>query len=278
MPFNTDSDLINGQDKGQWIQIAKASQTTEGVGNFHSLWKANGMPGAGANPPAFNAGSGYVPTVATAGAMGFGNPASPATSIISIMRLKMPIAGALFVCDRLWACSGFSTVSTSLQSVTTPGTLPSGRLPSGPNYTEVIPWIEVYTAPGATTATWTMTGTDALGNASRTWTYTHPANAETVGQMMPLLPGGASPASHLGCQQVTGFQCSASSGTAGDVGITLARIVGMVYTTGNDQWGIAGPFDNGFARVFDDSCLMMRIGCSTTSTGFIIGQIQIAQN
>lgn len=261
---------------GQWIEVAKGSLTSEGIGLYQSLWKAAGMPAAGASPPVFSAGSGYVPDRTTTGAIPYSNPVSPAISVLAALNFEFATAGTLFLCDRMWACSGFSTVSTSLQSITTPGNLPIGRDPD--SGADVIPFLEVYTAPGATGATWTVTGTDANGNANRTWTYTHPANAETVGQMMMLLPGGGSPASTLGMRQANSFQASISSGTAGDVGITLCRYIGDVTSSSNQSRGFRGPFDNGLRRIYDDSCLMLRVLCSTTSTGLINGRILAAKN
>lgn len=276
MPFNNDSDLIAGMRNGQWIEVAKGTLTAEGIGTYQSLWKAAGMPAAGANPPAFNAGSGYVPTKDTTGAIAWSNPTNPAIAVLAGMNFEFATAGTLFLCDRMWACSGFGTVSTSLQSITTPGTLPSGRDPE--SGADVIPFIEIYTAPGATGATWTVTGTDANGNTGRTWVAAHPANAETVGQMVMLLPGGGSPASTLGMRAPASFQASASSGTAGDVGITLARYVGDVTSIANQSKGFRGPFDLGLRRIYDDSCLMLRVLCSTTSTGLINGRLLAAKN
>lgn len=277
MPFNNQSDEIAGQRNGQWIEFAKGSVTSEGVGTYQSLWKAAGMPAAAATPPAFNAGSGYVPDKSTLGALPYVNPASGAVGILSVINIdRFVTAGCLVICDRLWACSGFGTVVTTAQNVTTPGTLPTGRDPN--NGADVIPFLEVYTAPGATGATWTVTGTDALGNTNRTWVYTHQANAETVGQLLPLLPGGASPAATLGMRQANSFQASVSSGTAGDVGITLLRWIGDVASPANDQRAFKGPDDCGRRQIFDDSCLMLRVLCSTTSTGLIQGRLLVAKN
>lgn len=276
MPFNTDSDLIAGQRNGQWPEIAKGSVTSEGIGTYQSLWKAAGMPAAGANPPLFSAGSGYVPTSATAGAIPFSNPVAPAITVLSNIIMEFATAGSLMICDRLWACSGFATNTANLQSITTPGVLPSGRDPF--NGSDVIPMLEVYTAPGATGATCTVTGTDALGNTNRTWTYTHPANAETVGQMVQLLPGGASPAAVLGMRVPVSLQWSGTTGGAGDVGITLIRFLANVTTNANQSMRDKGPFDLGLRRVYDDSCLMMRMLCSATNTGLINGRICLAQN
>lgn len=276
MPITNSDQLIAGLVAGAKRMLVKASQTTEGAGTFHSLWKALGEPAAGANPPAFNAGSGYQPTKGTTGAIPFTNPTSPALSYLGLLSVALGQIGQLIIYDRLWACSGFATNSTSLQSVTTPGQ-PNGVRNPFTGY-DVEPWIEVYTAPGATGATWTVTGTDANGNTGKTWTYAHPANAESVGQMTQLLPGGAAPATSLGIRQVDSFQASVSSGTAGDVGVTLVRRLADLPL----------PFANvvqdrdfvqlGGEALPDDACLAMMVLCSTTSTGLLQGRLKIAQN
>lgn len=276
MPFTNSDDLIAGQRNGQRPQLVKASQTSEGVGTFHSLWKALGYPVAGANPPLFSAGSGYVPTKDTAGAITFSNPTAPAITVMSLLEVYSTVLGQLLVCDRLWACSGFGTVITTLQSITTPGNLPAGRDPNTGG--DVIPFLEIYGAPGATGATWTVTGTDALGNTNRTWQYTHPANAESVGQLLPLLPGGASPASTLGMRQAVSFQASGTSGTAGDIGISLLRrIAGCTVRSLSDP-GFKDYAQLGMPRVYDDACLMMRVLCSAATTGRFEVDLQLAQN
>lgn len=276
MAITNQNELIAGLVSGQRFNLFKASQTAEGAGTWHSLWKAIGQPPAGANPPVFTAGSGYTPTRTTTGAIPFTNPTNPKISAIGRLALAGATIGSLHIYDRLWACSGFNTTVTTAQNVTTPGSLPSGRDPN--TGSDVEPWVEIYTAPGATTATWTLTGTDAAGNTGRTWTYTHPANAETVGQMAPFLPGGGSPAAVLGCRQVTSLTCSVSSGTAGDVGITLLRRLADIPLTVANVEQILDGFGLGLPQVFDDSCLALLVMCSATNTGVVQGLLSLAQN
>ena len=132
-------------------------------------------------------------------------------------------------------------------------------------------WLEVYTAPGATGATWTITYENQASQASRQATYAHPANAESVGQMMPV----ALQAGDTGIKSPTSFQCTVSSGTAGDIGVTLLRRLGTIpITTGGlnfDAFQLALP------RVLDDACLAFMVCCSTTSTGIIIGSAAVTQ-
>jgi len=243
--------------------IYRASMTAEGAGTFQSLWKGTGTPGAGANPPLFSAGSGYVPDDTTAGALTFTNNLQTYLGRLSIAGSTV---GYLVVYDRVWACSGFSTVSTSAQSITTPN-LP-GR--QGGNYVGLEAWLEVYAAPGATGANWTLAYTDELGNAG-TSVYAHPANAETVGQMIPMpLAAG-----DRGVQAAQSLTCSISSGTAGDIGITLMRRIAEIPITAGGL--VLDAFGLGLPTIPDDACLAMMVLCSTTSTGALIGSLSLTQ-
>lgn len=251
----------------------KASQTAEGAGTWHSLWKAAGYPAAGSNPPAFSAGSGYVPGKATAGAMPFVDPTGGALSYLSRFGGAGATVGTLILADRLWACSGFGTVVTTLQSITTPGTIPSRDANGAALGAGVELWLETYTAPGATTANWTVTYTDQDGNTGATGVYVHPANAESIGQMMsvPLAAGDT------GVRAVASLQCSASSGTAGDIGITLIRRIAEIPLTIANVAQVLDAIALGAPRLYDDSCLMLMVMCSATNTGLIQGSMVYSQ-
>lgn len=245
------------------VTINKASQTAEGAGTFHSLWKALSLPAAGANPPLFSAGAGYVPTRATVGAMPFTNPvAGGAIACLGRLDAWGPTAGQLVLYDRLWHCSGFGTVITTLQSVANP--VDAGR---STNWDGVEAFLEVYTAPGATGANWTVGYTNAANQSGRTSVVVHPANAESVGQMIPIpLAAG-----ETGFRSVQSFQASATSGTAGDIGITLMRRVATIPITAGgldrDAFSLALP------RLPNDACVAMMVACSTTSTGLVYGSL-----
>jgi hypothetical protein len=249
----------------------KPTVASEGAGTMRSLWAVSGgNPIAGVTPPAFSAGSGYIPTRATDGALGQGNPAGGANKYMAKAGLSSTATGILVFYDRLWACSGFGTVSTSLQSITTPGSLTAGRDPfSG---ADVEMWFEVYTAPGATGADWTVTYTDQDGNTGATGVYTHPANAEAVGQMVkvPLADGDS------GVRIPASFQASASSGAAGSIGITLLREIARIPMFANQAFPL-NWHDLGLPEVYDDACIAAYVQCSASTTGVIFGDVGIIE-
>lgn len=259
---------------GQWKNFVKVSQTSEGAGTWHSLWKAAGQPAAGANPPAYTAGSGYTPTRTTTGAIDITNATSGTLHALKAALMGATL-GTLIFYDRLWACSGLVANIATEQSITTPGTLPFGRDPN--NGADVEPWLEVYGAPGATGGNWELKGTDAAGNTNRNWRYVHPANAETVGQMMPLLIGGTTPAAVLGCRVPVSLTLSISSGTAGNIGITLIRRLFEIPIT---LVNVAALFDAvalGMPQIFDDACVAAMVLCTATNTGHISGSLNFGQ-
>ena len=216
-----------------------------------------------------------MPTKNTLGAYPITNAAIDGQLALLKLAAQCANAGTIIVYDRVWACSGFGTVVTTLQSVTTPGALPTGRDPNTGQ--DVEPWLEIYTAPGATAATWTLSGTDGLGNTGRNWSYAHPANAESAGQMVPMFPGGGTPAAMMGIRQLTGFQASATSGTAGDVGVTLMRRIGEAPFTSANIGDVLDALRTGCEPIYNDSCLAFAVMCSTTTTGLILGKMQVGE-
>lgn len=268
MAIDTQDKLIAALAAGQKKDIYKASLSSEGAGTWSSLWKAAGAPAAGATPPLYTSGAGYVCDDITLGAFPFNNPTSPAVTNL----LQIVVSGStiekLVVYDRLWTCSGLTTAASGTLSVTTPGDLT--RPDAVGDGVEV--WGEVYTAPGATAATWTLNYVDQDGNDGVS-NYSHPANAESVGQMFPWLRASGD----TGIRNVTSVYFSASSGTAGNIGITLLRRIAEVPIQLANVGDILDVFFLGMPRVYDDACLAFMVMCSATNTGIIQGSFLLGQ-
>jgi hypothetical protein len=248
------------------INFHKPSATAEGAATFHSLWALAGYPIAGATPPAYTAGSGYIPTNATAGSIPFINPASGET-ILSFLNVAGGVSGTLIIYDRLWHCSGFTTAAAATLPVTTPGTINRYT-----DFTGIELWGEVYSAPGATGATWTCSYTNQAGTTGRTATYTHPANAESVGQMLPFLLD----AGDTGVQSIASFTTSATSGTAGSIGVTLLKRLAEIPLCPGVKNAL-DVFSLGAPRIRNNACLAFMVQCSGTSTGVMSGSLIYSQ-
>jgi hypothetical protein len=248
------------------FNFAKVSQAAEGAGAFHSLWKAAGNPPAGANPPAFGSGAGYVPTNATPGSFPLPNAGGGLDSYLARFGAGGSVAGSLILYDRLWACSGLSANVNTLQSIVTPGDAGAGRIAS---FAQVELWGEVYGAPGATAGTWTVGYTNQADTAGRSATYAHPANAETVGQMFPFVLATGD----RGVKSVQSLQLSAASGSPGDIGLTLLRRVAELPLTVPNVAYIQDALETALPEIVDDACLALMVMCSTTTTGYITGSV-----
>ncbi len=252
--------------------LLKASFSAEAGGAWHSLWRVAGLPGAGPVPPAFTAGAGYACSRGTPGAIPFANPAVGG-AFLARLAYGCGSVCTMVLYDRLWACSGFSTTSVAFQGIAAPGDLPARDRKGESAGDGVELWLEVYGAPGTTAATWTVTYVNSEGAGGRTTTFAHPANAEAAGMMVPL-PLAAGDA---GVRQATGFQCSASSGTAGNVGITLLRRIAEVPVPAANVVTLLDGVSLGLPRIYDDSCLAMAVLASTTSMGAGVGSLVIAE-
>ena len=78
-------------------QIQQVLPTMEGAAAYHSMWKIAGPPkaAAGANPPAYTVGSGYIPTRATSGAVGQANPTN--SLFLAFLRARAAVVGTLIL-------------------------------------------------------------------------------------------------------------------------------------------------------------------------------------
>lgn len=258
------SRLVAALAAGQTLNFIKASQTAEGAGTWHSMWKADGTPGPGSTPAGGLAGE--IPTDATLGAFPFVNPTSGLFNYLVKLALSGSVVGKVILYDRLWHNSGMSGTQTTVD--TTLGAVPSLTRPDANGAgTEV--WGEIYTAIGATAATLNIRYTDQDGNVSQVGTYAHPANAESVGQMFPITLA----AGDTGVRACTAYHWSVSTGTAGNFGLNIIRRIAEVPITQVNVGTILDFAALGLPRVYDDACIGMMVLCSTTSTGLLQGSM-----
>lgn len=276
MAINTLDELIAALPANP-LPFQKASAIAEGAGLLHSLWMVPGNPGAAATPPLFTAGAGYVPNRLTTGALPLEAFAAAAQEYyLATLGAAGTTLGGLFLYDRLWHCSGFSGVATTAQAVTTPGALPSGDVDNGgrcrADGKDVEMYLEFYGALGATAATITITYINQAG-ATKTTTYSHPTNPESVGQVVyvPLAAGDT------GVTQVVSVLLSASTAIAGSFGITLAKKIGPMFPLagGGQPAAAQGPIELGMPNVGIDACLALMVLATSTNTGTIFGNVGI---
>jgi hypothetical protein len=131
-------------------------------------------------------------------------------------------------------------------------------------------FIETYVATGATASNLTVSYTDQDDNTGVTSSIANQATA-AVGQLQRV------PLPTTGIKSVQSVTLSASTGTAGDFGITLAKSLVEIPVVVANTGVILSPFETGLEQILDSACLAMMVKCSATNTGIISGSLGIFQ-
>ena len=258
------------------IVLDKASIASQIANSYCSLWRATGQPGQGA-----------IPTVVatcnntTVGTIGFNQQTSPSTSYGAYLEIATGNAAmTIELHDRLANMGGLNGTLTTAQSVnldlnTLLATDNIDTRKGDANYSDVQWWLEWYTATGVTavTATIVVTYNDGTtGNLSAlSFAASRPAS-----HMIPLnslIPSAQSGKFIRGIVSVT---LSATTGTAGNFGVTVTR----------PRMTLSSPFANfkfiadwaqlGLPEIYNSSAIFPIVLTSTTSTGTVRGGGKIA--
>lgn len=200
-------------------RVGSSAAPTLVNGNMYSLWLWNSTPGRGATPT-----TGADCTNTTDGGLKQTNAGSPVEKFLLSMTVSSSQAGTIILYDRIAHQGGLDGTLTDAQAVS----LTSSRYTS--DYSGIEVWAEIYTDLGATEVDITAGITDQAGN---TGSIVLNALAGTVTGTARIggtnfrglhniirLPFGAG---QTGAAAVWGVQLSATTGTAGNFGITLAR-------------------------------------------------------
>lgn len=274
MTVTTRDQIIDGlANNNNRITWDKASLGTQVVGQYCSLWRATGVPAQGAIPAA----AAYC-TKALTGAIGFDNQTVPATSYLAYHTLLCSGANAnLEIHDRLAHMGGLNgtlltaqTVGIDLSTINAGGPVPAARLGDA-NYSDVMWFLEWYTATGATAS-----------NATVNVTY----NDGTTGNLAVIAIGGTAIAASQ-CRQlvpavngkfirgVNSVTLSASTGTAGSFGVTATRQRASMSVPIANRLEVFDWAQLGLPEIPNDSCLAGMLLSTATSSGTIKGQGKI---
>ena len=177
--------------------------------------------------------------------------------------------GTLAIYDRIYAASGFSGTVTTPQTITGPPALPSARAPNSGESLEI--WLESYTAIGASASTVTVSYTNSAGTAGRTTvadtiTASFPANRM---HRLRYQDGDT------GVQSIQSVTLSATTGTAGNFGITLlSRKCALPMAT--IALGQVADFATlGLPVIEADAALQFVFQSTSTATGNIMGSLNV---
>lgn len=259
-----------GNNSSRFI-LDKASIVSQAAGSYVSMWRATGQPGQGAVPT-----TAAVCTTALTGAMGFTQQTAPATSYGAYMEvITGNSAMTVEIHDRIAHMGGLNGTLTTAQTVgidlsTRLSTSNVGARIGDANYSDVQWWLEWYTTTGATAATATVAVTYDDGTSGNltalSLAATRPASfMVSLNALIPAAPSGKY------IRAVNTVTLSATTGTAGNFGVTATRIRMSSMCPVANLKTISNWADLGFPEIGNGACLFPVVLTSTTSSGTLRG-------
>jgi hypothetical protein len=250
--------------------LDKASIANQTAGNFVSLWRATGQPGQGAIPT-----TAAICTNTTTGGMNFTQQTAPASSYggygyVSTSNNAMSVE----IHDRLMHRGGLvgnvataQTVGLDLHANIANNNL-AERI-GDPGYSDIQWWLEWYTDTGSTAVTATITC--EYSDASTATLNVSLAATRRAGFCVPL--NGLVPAAQSGkyIRAIPTIQLSATTGTAGNFGVTVTRPRFTMPSPLANFQTVYNWADLGLPEIYNQSCLFPIVLTSTTSSGTVRG-------
>ena len=230
-------------------RVAGVAATAPVAGRGCSFWTYDGMPAGGAVPT-----SGAIPDRTTQGAIPFTAAGGGRDKHLIGASITPVTAGVYLLYDRLFHEGGLSAISTAAQTIQ--GSPASPALTRNTGGAGNIAFYEIYTIIGTTGTTLTMTYTNQAGTGSRTSTINIGATGfREVSRMqrIPLATGDS------GIQSIKEIQLTATTGTAGNFGITIAQPLAWipVGTGGTMGWRDYTTGLPGIPVIHPDACLSL---------------------
>lgn len=234
---------------------------------FTSLWQYNKTTGGGGAAP----GAVAAPDNTTTGGLLQTDPSGGREKwLLGMNATILGNSGTLILYDRLLHISGLSGTSTSAQTV-------SGSLTRNTGGFGNQIWVEIYTQIGTTATTITASYTNQSGTSGRTTKATSIGGTglREAQRMIPLpLQDG-----DTGVQAVASVTLAASTTTAGDFGVVVARPLLVLpispVSTGSTRDCIAGfPSIN---EIDTDACLALSFLANSTAAPQVYVQLSTVE-
>lgn len=257
------------------IVIDKASIANAAAGQYHSLWRATGQPGQGAIPTAAANCS-----QSTTGCLTFSQQTDPTKSYLAYLEAASSnSAMTLEVHDRLMHMGGLNGTLTTAQTVGLEfnGVTADNMVEriGDANYSDIQWWLEWYADTGATVATATVAVTYSDGTTGNLTAVSLAATrrASFMQSLNGLIPAAAAGKFIRAVNTVT---LSASTGTAGNFGVTATRLRGTHFMPiANAKFG-ADWASLPISTIPNSACPFIAVLASATSTGTLRGGGKIA--
>lgn len=274
------SDLINRQTGGnngtpenvfyhKVPRVGGAAAVATIAGRGSSLWTYDGYPAGGTNP-----GAAAIPTRTTQGAIPFTAAGGAREKWLISAGIVPQVAGVFVLYDRLFHISGLSGTSTADQTVQ--GSPASPALTRNTGGIGNFAFYEIYTIIGTASTTLTMTYTDQGGNTGQTSTINIGATGfreVTRAQRIPLAAGDS------GIRAIEKVKLTATTGTVGDFGITIARPLAWIPigAAGVGGWRDFTTGLPGIPKIDNDACLALFFIPATTTAPEVWGTLSFVE-
>lgn len=265
MAITTQDGLVAALAAAIPYSFQRSSLSNTAAGQLFSLWRSSGAPLQGAIP-----GGAATCDSSLTGCVPFSNPSSPALTYLGQMTAQLANAGALILFDRLAHMGGLSGTVYTPTAQTVNVTLPANRGAKS-DYSNVEWYLEWYGDTGSTGVTATITYTNQSDIGSKTTTVAMAATTRSSRMML------ITPAAGDEIKSVQSVTLSASTGTAGSFGVTACIRIAEVPVANAALVTSMDAINLGLPRIYDGSCLMFAMLCSTTTTGMAQGRLRLAQ-
>lgn len=268
MSIISEDTFIKGLAAGDQFFFSLTSGTTVAGFQYHlnRLCTPNTF-GQAAIPTAYSSG-GQINTKATLGYPTFPSVVSPTELYISNLNMLSSVIGNYAIHDELWSCSGFSGTVVTAQTVVS--------APALTRYTDGIGnhiYIVCYTATGTTATTCTIKYTNQAGTANRTATVAIPASMTAGRMIQATLQAG-----DQGVLSVQSVQLTATTGTAGNFGVSITHPLTNFVTVGTSNLSHPNKYDEiGLTKVDTNAALLFQCLANGTASGNITGSLKLAE-
>ena len=258
MAIATVSDIAAALSTAQRMRFIKNITAPKAAGAFQSAWLGTGIPGAGAAPPAYTAGSGYTCDRTTVGALAQANGA--VKNWLARLQAAMTQPGVLFIADRLWNCAGMGFAATTY-TVTTPGALPARITDDGVGC-EL--WVEQNVAAGSVTGTLTANYKNVADDAKAGVIATL-VSSPVIVQMQPVpLQAG-----DTGIKSLVSV-VNGGSWTSGTWGMTILKNHAQIEIPGIG-YGVTQDWSKVLTGIPADACLFFYFLANGTTAPVALG-------
>ncbi len=232
-------------------RVQGAAAVAPVIGRWQSMWQYEGSPSHGAVPTTV-----LAPDNTTAGGWKHTSPGGGRQKWLDFLWAYMPTTGSIVVYDRLLQIGGLSGIVVSPTAQTVGGTLTRNTTGAGNRI-----FVEIYTIIGASSTTITAAYTNQDGDSKTTQAVAiGNTGLREVDRMIPL----SLAAGDYGVQAVASVTLAATTSTAGNFGVVVARPIAVFGcpTTG----GASRSFLDGAMPDISNACLTaMYLPTATTA-------------